>query len=396
MQKTNKKTNKKIGVLTFHFVHNIGAVLQCYALQKHLNTYADCKVINYRPKYHVDVYDLSLYKPECFPSKVFKKIVSTQKKPICYLKAFYNAFKVLFNKDKRLLRKNYKKKVKKFNKILKYIPQTKLYETFDQVEQNLNFDVIITGSDQIWNKGIIPNKKFDEVYFLSFNAPNVKKVSYAASAGGVFSEEDFSLVENHIKDLDICSVREPSLCEFLNAKGCDARVDCDPTFLLSQQDYKKLQNNKKIKEKFIFVYFTYYDKEMEELIIRVMEEQKINKVILATPNLIINYHVPKNFYFDKCCGVSDFLNYIDKAECVISSSFHGMVFSVIYNKKFIVYPRYSSRRLTDFLTLFGLQEHVYSKDKEIVLDVCYQDVNLKLQNWVKDSYDYLDKIVKDY
>ena len=395
MQTNNKKTNKKIGILTFHFAHNLGAVLQCYALQKHLDSYVDCKVINYRPKYHVETYDLSLYKPEYFPSKVFKSILSTQKKPVGYLKASYITFKMLLDKEKSSVRKNYKKKVKKFNKFINRIPQTKLYETFEQVEQNLNFDVIITGSDQLWNKQLFPSREFDKVYFLNFNAPNVKKVSYAISAGGVFSEENYSLVENYIKNLDICSVREPSLCEFLNDKGCEARVDCDPTFLLKKQDYKKLQTNKKIKEKFIFVYFTYFDKEMEELILRVMEEQKINKVIMASPTIITNYSFPKNFYFDKCCGVSDFLNYIDKAECVISSSFHGMVFSVIYNKKFVVYPHYSSRRLTDFLTKLDLQDHVYSKDKKIILDVNYQDVNLKLQNMVKDSYSYIDTIVKD-
>lgn len=336
----------KIGTITFHGAHNFGSVLQTYALQEFVkDLYAeagkDCiyNVINYRTKFQKSFY--SIYKSVKNPKDIIKNAVAFK---------HCSALKV---------------KSQKFEDFLSnHINLTKVVSKADELEKFASaFDFYISGSDQIWN---VRASDFESAYYLDF-VKSGKKLSYAASFGplkidwSVYNKEKYS---DLLSQYSAISVRETGSAD--NVKeltGSNCEVNIDPTFLLTKEQWRKVQSDANYNDgKYILLYCLEPSK--EQLSMAKSISKKLNLPILVTrynnKNDMINGFVKK---YD--CGPLDFLSYIDNAALVLSSSFHGTAFSMIYNKPFYVFGGMKDSRISSILKIAGIEDRSIEKYEDV-------------------------------
>ncbi|MBQ6848462.1 MAG: polysaccharide pyruvyl transferase family protein [Clostridia bacterium] len=203
----------KIGILTFHWGANHGAILQTYALSRYLQQQgAEVEVIDYYPK------NLEL--------------------------TFYNALRAI--RPGAVLRKCKELRKEKCLKDFRTrLPRSKRYYTNAELQKaDLPYDVLITGSDQIWNPSFLRygEGKVTPVYFLNFGGDNVKKLSVSASFGcHSYPEECKALAAPLLREFDGISVRENTGLDILASMGIEnACVTADPTALLPGDAYREL------------------------------------------------------------------------------------------------------------------------------------------------------------
>lgn len=205
------------------------------------------------------------------------------------------------------------------------------------IEFNKLFDIVIAGSDQIWNGDCINTMKY--YYYLDWVSPKVKKYSYAVSFGKDSfnrNEKEIQEVSTILKSYNAISVREDSgvgICN--NILGVNAVQLLDPTFLLKKEEYAKLIScNTNSPQDYVCHFF------LDSTI------QKENLVNLIAKNLhltiIDNYNKDYNIKRARWSNaykrptIPQWLKNIRDAKYVITDSFHGMVFSIIFKKQFVV------------------------------------------------------------
>lgn len=330
------KPEQKVGILTFHMAHNYGAMLQAYALETAIrNLGYQCEVIDYRFPY-ID----SWSRIEWFDDLINRYgVISGSARYINRLLHGYyspNNMHIRFNDFERNII-HHSEKIYRNKKEIDYLP----------------YDVIVFGSDQIWNSALTDG--IAEEYIGGFKTNNgTRKISYAASCGlSDFQEDSRDLYYTYLKDFSEISVREHSFQNTLISRGFDAKWVLDPTMLLSKEDYLSLLNdNVSYKEDYLLVYVFEEDVKMYDAI-RSYAYNRGYKIIAIAYKKKAEMHgmdVRTN------CGPLDFLSLIYHAKHVITTSFHGVVFSILFQKTFhcIPHPNYHER--TDsLLEMFGLQ-----------------------------------------
>lgn len=315
----------KIGILTFWWSNdNYGQLLQCYALQKYLRDMGhDAFLIRYN--WETDV-------KSTFVSKCLKAL-----NPIKLTKFF--AYKVKKNK----LENERKRNDRHFDDFReKYIKMSDLiYPTYQLLKDNPpEADMYIVGSDQVWNYWFTDTKRFYSqihAYFLDFGKKDKKRVSYAASWGGTsISDETANILIPLLKRFDYVSVRETDgikLCSLCGRK--DAEWVCDPTLLLSADNYRKLYNEnciRKIEKKYLLLYMLNNTCDFDIQKVYDFAGSRNLEVVYVTGNGVIDN---RQKYF---ASIPEWLYLVDNAEYVITNSFHCAVFSIIFNKKNAVIP----------------------------------------------------------
>ena len=300
----------KICTLTYSTAENYGALLQAYALKEYLKSEysAEVDVINYAPKRLTARYDF-------IPFYVKRGE---------WLSSFINAAKgVLHNFyyiDKFFARK---KKMQKFMVDELQLSGIKVKKAEDM--EKLNYDLYVVGSDQVWNPSITHG--MDEVFWGKFKRPEKSLlVSYAASLGK--SELNYSDTETKtlFEAFHAISVREKSSYEYVRKyyEGM-LTVNIDPVFLVDRSAWEQLAVTPSETD---YVVLFYTEKDWE---------------LIETAQKIANYYGAKlvclNFSKDKSlnsicqCGPKEMLGYIRDAKCVVTNSFHGCAFSVLFEKK---------------------------------------------------------------
>lgn len=297
----------RIGILTQPLSRNYGGILQNYALQQVL------KKMGHEPY----TFDLGLYTwkdwfiitIKCIIKKIIGRPCVFQETPIqkknqeCILRRFVDKYIDLLSP--RCCRPT-KKQIEKYN-----------------------LDVIIVGSDQVWRPGY--NHPIEKMYLDFAESMNMKKVAYAVSFGTSdweYNEEQTSKCKKLAQKFDAVSVREDSgvdLCgKYLNVSAIHV---LDPTLLLSSNDYNNLleeipQNNSRI----LFAYILDITEEKLSFLKRESDRLSLTLIIKSSGKcgLIENDSVEK------------WLSYFRDCQFVITDSFHGLVFSLIYNKEFVV------------------------------------------------------------
>ena len=373
---------KKIGIITYHAADNYGSVLQAYALNRFLmdNFSEDCAVINYRSKQQEKMY--ALY----FENKSIKDA----------LKNIYIFFAL---KSRRL------DKIQKFSSFRK--ERIRVYpETATSNIEDLDldrYDAVVCGSDQIWNVRV---KDYNPVYMLKdIGVPC--KLSYAASMGGVdlqLSKEDSQQIYENLKDYQGISVRENVAKKMLS--DCmlnDVNVNIDPTFLIRSEQWKKIMSPKIIEGKYIFFYSVDYNEES----VKIAEwyGEKLNLPVIYMNTSWRSYFIKEGrMRHSEKCGVEDFLSLIYYAEAVLSGSFHGTAFSLIFNKPFyriqrkrnhvaVVDDRVGS--LFDMLSIQGREintENYQDKASEL-FDMQYDVVNKEIDRARNNTKEYFSSIL---
>ena len=349
---------KSIKTITFQRAHNYGAFLQAYALQtclKSLNY--NVKIIDYQNN------NIDTKKPINFYKK--NNIKWTIKSIIDYVK--HN--KLLNDKYKKfnyLIENNFDltKKVKDDEDILNVI------------EDN---DILITGSDQVWNP--IITKGVDDIYTLNINKEKIKKISYAPSFGSIDEIDNYKrqLIKN-ISKINKISVREKSAQDFL-CNELKSRVDVvlDPTLLLTYVEWNDIivkQNYSEPKEKYILAYDVAPDSEYVKIVNDLSNQSNLKVIHFDLKNIY------KNEYMNKySADPFEFINLIKNAEYIVTTSFHATVFSIIFNKKFWVIPhKKTGKRVTDLLLLMKLSNRVIYALEEFRKRDYNEKINYTLTN----------------
>ena len=306
----------KIGIITMHKVLNYGSVLQAYALQHKISEMGyDSEIIDY----------------DFPPHKVRKRTI---KSLLNILLAFMRALIMGFPQ---------KKKVKRFTEFkCRHLRLSS--ESYNSDSISLNpplYDVYMTGSDQVWNPRHIGT---DSNFLLSFVPKGKPKVSYASSfATATIPEEYKQLYSKYLQDYENISVREPSGVELVEElTGKNATVSCDPVFLLNRKEWDEIEKEATVKvpEKYILVYALYYMfdpyPELLHIIDHVQKELGCKVVYLDGRQ---EDAFRPNSKVMKSEGPADFIRLIKNAEIVITSSFHGVAFSLIYDKPLLAIVR---------------------------------------------------------
>jgi len=321
----------KVGVVTFHSANNYGATLQTWALQKVLKDLgADASVINYHP----DVID-ALYDPMQLSKgpKRYAKILKLKMQGSKGLKRY--------NKFQKFLKKNFK--------------LTGDFRTYDQLKAaNLALDAYIVGSDQVWNPTHIGG--YDPAYYLEFAQAGAKKISYAASVGTDYINPKYKdNMKNALSTFTAISVRERSIKPAIEElAGRPVEVVLDPTLLLERKDYDEIKVKSSISEPYILLYMI----EKNPQVITLANKLSVSlgmPVIQRRPIKGLTNELPPFYTAD----AGEFLGLIEGASYVISNSFHGTVFSIIYGKPFIsMLHSDTGSRVVDLLTELDLKSHI--------------------------------------
>lgn len=357
---------KRIGILTFHRANNYGAVLQNYALLKAIETLG----------YFAETIDYIIPDmDEGYRPKLFYK----RKNPLRMLMANYNN---LLNKRNEL--EQYKKYADFRGKYLKISSVSYSNTTI----ADSDYDLYIAGSDQIWNRGIVGDEH-KPAFCLSFT--NKKKASYAASCGGL----DCSFNLEEIKDFDYITVREQDLCEHLNNKGLQAKVACDPTLLLSKDEWNDLIADVSIDHS-DYVYLYYLDSGRDEAakIAKDAASKLGDKVYYSLKSDRRSRKYGINRLSD---GPLDFLKEIANSDFVVVSSFHGTVFSILFEKEFVaILHEKTGSRVKSLLSKLSLEDRIVKdyddyKSREFS-PIDYNRVNKTLEQWRQESLEELKKI----
>lgn len=368
---------KKIGIVTFHRADNYGAVLQCMALGKYVaacDPDANVATLDYRCEYLEKPYHQPIY--NC-----------NTKNPIKYAKRIVR--KLRYYKDSQQ-RKEAFEKFRSCN-----LQMTQSYTKEELLRACPRFDLLITGSDQVWNGRIVGDWD-DRIYTLDFPTGG-QRVSYAASAGSSTMIGNGTL--QRIEKLDKISVREEEVALFLESKMDKEIVRCvDPVFLLTCEQWNDvLPKGRIMDEPFIFAYCISGDrkKEVAQIAMRLAAENHC-KVVFIDPEE--NYGA----YGECCCaaGPLDFVRYIRDAQVVVASSFHAAAFSAIFGKKCIALPGAGSGvRITEVLNALGGASCIVQSVDEFASQytdlVSWPEVDAadKLENYRASSQNYIQTLL---
>lgn len=367
-----------IKTITCHNVYNYGASLQAYALQHYLETLGnDVEIIDFQPWFLRKRYNLW----ESEYGKFGK---------LCKFCPLFRIFAPIRN---RLKFKTWGRKAKFQAFTNDYLQLTQRYNTSDELRANPpQADLYVAGSDQIWNTEL-PNGK-EPAYFLDFGT--AKKISYAASFGVSTIDKQYrSFVKQELGNFDHITVREKTALDILQNLGFyDAAQVVDPVFLLNAEQWLEL-GSKAVdyqlpKNKYIMVYDFFGDERIAEFTAKLKKETGYEIVSLNdySPRTYVDYNIND-------AGPLEFISLMANAGIVVSSSFHGSVFSLIFQKQFYVYSLKgsgSSSRMADLMNSLGISEH-YNAEK-IMPNIDYSMTNDKLKNQIEESKKLLQNYIE--
>lgn len=306
----------KICTITCQNADNHGARLQCFALAYWLRKEGhEVEVIDYQPDYMRG--PRLWYVPRNI--KEFVKFFVRIPERLCAVKRH--------------------KVFSEFSQ--KYIPLSKVYNNIDELRNHPPMaDMYLAGSDQIWNPTF--RNGTDPAYYLDFGPKNILRKSFAASFA-VSSIEDVQKrlwIKDNLKRFDKITVREQSALKILKDLGYDGELQDDPVFLLSAEEWDSVLDLNASWEKLDIEnekYVLIYDFFLSEGIKSAALEygRKNNCKIFSVCHKNLSY-ADKNFVY---ANPVDFVNLIKHACCVISNSFHGTCFAMIYNVPYVVVDR---------------------------------------------------------
>lgn len=386
---------KKVGIVTlYHGNYNFGGLLQAYALPLAIKKffYMDAEQIDY------------------IEADKIKNVAQNCDKNIFIIirlyKFIYKMGIIFFskvNKKKLLIREN------TFKRFIEEIPHSKDVYNYKNISKCLErYGVLICGGDQIWNDfGCERNIK---VYTLQFAFEKIRKISYAPSMAILETTEQFEdIMREGMGRLDAISVREKSSLPILQAlTNKKIEVVVDPVLLLEKKDWNKEAKYKDIKKKYIICYLLGDNKEQRKTVSKIAK--KLNLSILTFPHIIFNAVRKCDLFFgdihDYTSGPREFLGLIKNSEFVITDSFHACVFSMIFEKPFVVFERNKigekgnmNSRIYDFLEEYHLESQLVTEKELIDMEGIPQiDFTYAHAHWKKrreESLKYLENALKD-
>ncbi len=366
-----QKDNIKIGTVTYHRAYNYGAVLQAYALYAYLKKLGyDVEIVDYWPKHHQDVY--KLWKP-LVPNMTIKHVI---------FNIIFSPFIVL----------RYLKNKKRASKYERFIRQ---YMHLSSWPPSHEYEAVFYGSDTVWNSWKMNRlfSGFDEVYWGGDLIKAKHKFSYAPSMGNVIDSQDtINHCNRMLPKLDLISVRESNLLEKLAEWGWkDVTKVVDPTVLLHREDWNNIAKDRIIKKEYILCYNLEKSSIINELAKKIASREHLRIINLRGT---VTNKLSRNEY--DTAGPIEWVTLFRDAKYVLTSSFHGVVFSILFEKKFVFNSSCETERISSLLESCGIPERFINKadPRELERYIDYSNVNKKLDKMRTDSYEFINKCLR--
>lgn len=284
------------------------------------------------------------------------------------------------------------------------------YPLGEMEKLNAHCDSFIVGSDQLWNVHL--SRPYKQMYYLGFAGENVKKIAYGTSFGIEYTgtEEERMISSHNLRRFDHVSVRDKmSLDTATNLFGVKNVVEvCDPTFLCPVEEYEKLvqKSDAEEKDEYILAYVLDPNERIGKELVKISEEQGCKVIILLNESPSVwegNVEALKldnsaNVEIKKEVTLHDWLWYYKNAKAVFTDSFHGTIFSLIYNKPFMTLTnrKRGAARFVSLLTPLNLTDRLYNGIEELsehtdtLTELDYTNVNIKLGEIRERSMKWLE------
>lgn len=381
---------KRIAIITlFYNNYNYGGVLQALALQKKIEQCGyQCDVVSYdrmtEPKGFCTEKKENNKKKDGIVKRGIKHIrykggMLLTKKPLSRKRELYN----------------------QFNR--KYIKSTEIiYNSTNVSHLNNIYDIFVVGSDQVWS----PLSGRQEC-FLTFVKQNKRKIAYAASIGADEVSNDYlEYLQKNVCNLDYISVREQSalhILKRLNLKGKDIEVVLDPTMLYDGDWTKYMKPVAGIHEKYILLYFLGENEDEWKNAYQLAKASGMGVINIAYNKMKFTKHdfFCKDTMVD--VGPAEFLWLIKNASKVLTDSFHGTVFSILFHKSFYIFLRQAENlngsmngRIKDLINELNLSKmHFDSVNIDNDIQENWIEVDELIQKKREKANTYLEKSIKD-
>ena len=322
---------KKIAIVTPFRVPNYGTKLQAYAISEYLKyvSHGEVDIINFSPS-------------DDHRGFVIARKALSIKRNIARVKRIITKKKLVKFVDKQ----KQNKRIKAINSFDTFLPLSKKISSWSELKASIKkYDCVVCGSDQIW----LPDNLKDHYYTLEFCEDKIKKGSYAASLGvNMLSKRQQLAYKKFLKRLDFISVREnvgrDLLCSFYKEK--EITWVCDPTFLLTKQQWEQLEKRpaclNSLCKGYVFCYFLGTNESYRELVYDYA--QKNNLIIISVANFKDYCEADTKLtdiqLYD--LTVNEFIYLINNAEMVCTDSMHATIFSIIFETDFAVFERFKN------------------------------------------------------
>lgn len=380
----------RIGIITYwSSSDNYGQQLQCFALQKYLiGLGQDAYLIKYMPTTHIP-----LWRRVARAIK-YRLLVSSEQKDRD------RKAKLIYETNQSL---NKKRGFEAFRD--KYIKSTDVvYRNIKELRENPPIaDIYICGSDQVWNNRL--SDPDTAGWFLDFGNPSIKRVSYAASIGRDIDSSEINRFTQYLKEFTAISVREQKAYALCHQLGFEKSIIAiDPTLLLSSQDYDSIENDAPVSDvtvkPYVFVY-TLNIRSAEEIYWNVFQNM-IAKDGLYIRSVSSSGYLPAINLLtgiqNEQATIPEWLSLIKHSEYVITTSFHGVVFCLLYHKPFyavLLNNEYSkgNDRIISLLKNVGLKNRLIASIQDIMnvynANICWEQVDKKISDFRNESIEFL-------
>lgn len=349
---------KRVGITTYHFLYNYGTILQAYAMQKifeDLGYYSE--MIDYRLMDTISFQTTELYKR-------FRRLP--------YVLIHMNQHMIKF-----LNRNNLSLRGTRFSEFCDiYIRKSeKSYETVDDLKKTPpEYDVYVTGSDQVWNPYLGSSS---EAFYLTFAPLEKTTMSYAPSVGvNEVSSEIAEQMKKWLKNVQHLSVREKRGCEII-AEITDRPVQqvLDPTLLQTSKQWNEIAVEPQIEVPYILCYFLgdakYCRKYVEQM------QRQTGYMVIVLPISYVD--MVGNHYKMFDVGPAEFLGLIKNASFICTDSFHGTIFAINYQKPFVSFcKREDSEETSDNSRIYNVLELFHLESRLIKPGVVFSKNMLAL------------------
>ena len=353
----------KVGTLTFPGSPSHGASLQMYALYTALKKMEiDVEVINY-----------------------ISNRVNHRKSSMDVIKA----------KIADIFLKNSEAAFERFESQINIYPKTPIKISEDIKALAERYDRIIVGSDQVWNPAVTGN---DMNFYLEFCDDSSKKASYAPSFGVErIADADRDRIAELLSDITYLSAREERGREMIyELTGRDVPIVLDPTILVEANEWRTLKKPSGAKGEYVFVYTIKQSPKLIQTAKKFADKHGYKLVYISggLHGVFDKFNPAKSTVSG--IGPAEFLSLVDNAKYVFTNSFHGSVFSIIFNKNFFVeFSSDTNSRLKTLIQKFELEDSIIDCDSFDYewLQRDYTRVNQMLADKRQESLSYLKEIV---
>ena len=377
---------RKIGLVVVTN-HNYGSILQSFALQQAIRSIGcSTEIVNYQEEKKAKIkrlqnFEYAISRVKIIYKQIMMRLVHPEQKRLLNERTY--AFRDFIDGNFYFSKK-----------CVKMASLTELATTYN---------VVMVGSDQVWH----PMNLRMNFFTLNFVPDGVKKGAYAPSFGvSIIPDPYRKPYAEYINRIEYVSCRERAGVKLIKElTGREVPMVCDPTLLLTAQDWDKFLSDKiKIKEKYVFCYFIGNNPNQREV---VKEYAKVNGLKVVALLHIDEYIASDENYADYTpynVGPAEFLYLVKNAECVMTDSFHASVFSLQFHRNFYTFNRFengngnsTTSRIDSLLSTANVMDRKVKNGASIsdlpktVID--YKDIDERLKQFRASSEAYLKTIV---